>query len=367
MTAILTAPDSALTVWRDVFEDKRVIEALPVMAGLPASMGPLGLTLAESATPEQCEEALNWLLTVNLSSPWLIGDLANQFRSRHGKRYGRLMEALKSGGRGRAYQTVANARWVCSAFDISRRRENNLTFGHHETVAGWETHDEQDFWLDRAERDGLSVAKLREAIREAKRPALNREAPELEETGAGVTMIPGQTFLTEGGEIGVPHPQPVPPQAGDGSPVASGLQAEEKIPLQGVADARAAGAVDSFMGSEPKTDSAAVPAVMEPAAKTEEEQKAALTPPASENEAAGGFVSCLVRAEEYEALAGLNISAALAERRALLTEFENSAHTIGLPPKEWEQLAVMSREKNLNPRELVMSWIARFADSEEAE
>jgi hypothetical protein len=46
---------------------------------------------------------------------------------------------------------------------LSRRRDN-LSFGHHATVAALPP-PLQDEWLDRAERDDLSVMKLRQAVK----------------------------------------------------------------------------------------------------------------------------------------------------------------------------------------------------------
>jgi len=60
--------------------------------------------------------------------------------------------------------TLANCKSLSDRVEFSRRREN-LSWKHHDTVAA--LPDEQaDAWLDRAERDGLSVAKLRKQIKE---------------------------------------------------------------------------------------------------------------------------------------------------------------------------------------------------------
>jgi N6-adenosine-specific RNA methylase IME4 len=61
------------------------------------------------------------------------------------------------------YKTVRNLAAVVRRFELSRRRDN-LSFSHHEAVAALPA-PEQDEWLDRAERDDLSVTKLRQAVK----------------------------------------------------------------------------------------------------------------------------------------------------------------------------------------------------------
>jgi hypothetical protein len=61
------------------------------------------------------------------------------------------------------YQTLRNYAWVARRFPPKRRRER-LSFQHHAEVASM-TDDEQDQWLDRAERDRLTRNELRTRIR----------------------------------------------------------------------------------------------------------------------------------------------------------------------------------------------------------
>lgn len=91
------------------------------------------------------------------SASWLVGDWMALGERTYGSTYseGQAITGLASG-------TLANLASVCRAVESSRRREN-LSFGHHATVAGlapWA----QDQWLTLAEREGLSVMALRARI-----------------------------------------------------------------------------------------------------------------------------------------------------------------------------------------------------------
>src|SRR3984893_9259921 len=65
---------------------------------------------------------------------------------------------------GPGFQTCMNAGAVCKAIETSRRREA-LSFTHHSEVAAL-APKQQDRFLDSAEAEGLSVMKLRAAIRQ---------------------------------------------------------------------------------------------------------------------------------------------------------------------------------------------------------
>lgn len=65
---------------------------------------------------------------------------------------------------GMNYGAVKTYAWV--ARQIPRSRRIDLSFGHHQTVAPLD-EAEQDAWLARAEKEKLSVVRLRELIRES--------------------------------------------------------------------------------------------------------------------------------------------------------------------------------------------------------
>lgn len=91
------------------------------------------------------------------ASAWWIGDWVNYGFYEYGKKYEAGLDVT-----GLAYGTLRNYASVCETFDVSRRRDT-LSFMHHATVAGFDAV-EQDEWLDRAEREGLSMHALRAAI-----------------------------------------------------------------------------------------------------------------------------------------------------------------------------------------------------------
>lgn len=95
---------------------------------------------------------------------WWIGDWVNYGNARFGERYVRAARIT-----GYDVQTLMNMVYVASRFAPSRRRQN-LSFSHHAELAALPI-DEQDYWLERAEAERLSVRCLREEVRRARRAA----------------------------------------------------------------------------------------------------------------------------------------------------------------------------------------------------
>ncbi|HXA55222.1 MAG TPA: hypothetical protein VNV37_10170 [Solirubrobacteraceae bacterium] len=98
--------------------------------------------------------------------PWRLGDWIRYGDLRFGQRYTQAARIT-----GYDVQTLMNMVSVASSFEISRRREN-LSWSHHETVAGLKPA-EQDDWLERAEKERLSVADLRIEVRAAHRARID--------------------------------------------------------------------------------------------------------------------------------------------------------------------------------------------------
>jgi hypothetical protein len=93
---------------------------------------------------------------------WGLGDWIRYGNSKFGEKYTRAAKIT-----GYDVQTLTNMVYVASKFEISRRREM-LSWSHHETLAALDCGD-QDFWLERAEAEKLSVADLRTELRGARR------------------------------------------------------------------------------------------------------------------------------------------------------------------------------------------------------
>jgi hypothetical protein len=95
---------------------------------------------------------------------WWIGDWLRFGNAAYGERYAPAARAT-----GYDRQSLMNMVYVASSIEPSRRREK-LSFSHHAEIAALDPAD-QDRWLERAERDRLSVRCLREAIRGERRGA----------------------------------------------------------------------------------------------------------------------------------------------------------------------------------------------------
>jgi hypothetical protein len=91
-------------------------------------------------------------------SQWWIGDWIRYGTSRWGEKYA---EAARVTGYDVA--SLRNMAWVASQFDLSLRSDK-LTWSHHVLLAPLES-EEQEYWLDRAQHERLSVADLRLELR----------------------------------------------------------------------------------------------------------------------------------------------------------------------------------------------------------
>jgi DNA modification methylase len=94
---------------------------------------------------------------------WWLGDWVRYGEARFGEQHRAVLEAT-----GYKYQTIANAKWVASRIDCSRRRET-LSFGHHAEVAALDPAA-QSSWLTAAEREGWSLRTLRHRLAAAHTP-----------------------------------------------------------------------------------------------------------------------------------------------------------------------------------------------------
>jgi hypothetical protein len=92
---------------------------------------------------------------------WWIGDWLNYGERRYGEKYAQAIDAT-----GYDYSTLNGMRWVAERIAIVRRR-TSLSWAHHREVAALEPAA-QTRWLRTAEREELSRAALRTALRDAK-------------------------------------------------------------------------------------------------------------------------------------------------------------------------------------------------------
>jgi hypothetical protein len=106
---------------------------------------------------------------IGRGSGWWIGDWVRFGNSRYGERY-----TCASRITGYDTQSLMNMAYVASRFDPSRRRES-LSFSHHAELAAL-PFEEQERWLDRAERQRLSSRRLRQELRRVQQPRRRRAA-----------------------------------------------------------------------------------------------------------------------------------------------------------------------------------------------
>ncbi len=128
---------------------------------LPGELTATGLVLKSGLSYESWEAAGTMLRTIDGGVQWWLGDWLNYGEAAYGEKYSQALSETDY-----AYQTLMNAAYVSSRFDISRRREN-LSFSHHADVAALEPAL-QDKWLAHAEQHKLSQKAFRAALREAR-------------------------------------------------------------------------------------------------------------------------------------------------------------------------------------------------------
>lgn len=143
-----------------------------------------GLKLPPDLTIQEATDLATFLGALRDWTAFAIGDLLLYSERAYGEEFAQIAEAT-----GRAAATLVNYRWVAEKVVPSRRRVN-LSFSHHEAVAGM-APDGQREWLARAERERLSVVELREHVRHTRVPAeIEPPARAWEETVPEVETCP---------------------------------------------------------------------------------------------------------------------------------------------------------------------------------
>lgn len=105
------------------------------------------------------------------STQWLMGDwLAygeDHLKGEEGyKRVEHGLYTKMAQLTGLSEQRLRNAKWICTAVNLSRRRDK-LTPAHAEEIVGRSTAGQFDFWIDRVQKEDLSVKHLREQLRKS--------------------------------------------------------------------------------------------------------------------------------------------------------------------------------------------------------
>jgi hypothetical protein len=129
----------------------------------------IGMKIDSSPSVNEWMEMGGLLRQLEGSLQWLIGDWFVYGETSWGKTYDEVAEAL-----GYEVTTLYQFSWVARSVKISLRREN-LFFGHHKLVAPM-SPEEQDYWLQQADYETLSVSQLRNRMKgEAPTPLTNTQ------------------------------------------------------------------------------------------------------------------------------------------------------------------------------------------------
>ncbi|MGH3823823.1 MAG: LmbU family transcriptional regulator [Pseudonocardiaceae bacterium] len=128
------------------------------------------LHLPEEMTFESWRRVGEQIRLIGDSSVWWMADWLLHGEKLFPDRYKRAIEQTPLD-----YQTLRNYAWVARKFPFSRRRKK-LSFQHHAEVASL-PEEEQDTWLERAERLSWSRNKLRSAIRASRHHEVGPNAP----------------------------------------------------------------------------------------------------------------------------------------------------------------------------------------------
>lgn len=121
----------------------------------------VGLQIPMGVSFETWERAGRQLAGIVDSSAWWLGDWLVYGKDNYADRYQRGIRAV-----GLKYQTLRNYAWVSRRFEIVRRR-HRLTFQHHAEVASL-PQEEQEHWLDQAEKMRWTTKQLRNSIQQTR-------------------------------------------------------------------------------------------------------------------------------------------------------------------------------------------------------
>ncbi|GAA4542333.1 LmbU family transcriptional regulator [Amycolatopsis samaneae] len=104
------------------------------------------------------------IFVISESSTWWLGDWLIYGQAQYPDRY---MHAIAKTSLD--YQTLRNYAWVARRYSVARRR-SALSFQHHAELASL-PEEQQEKWLDRAEKFGWSRNELRNRVRASRKAA----------------------------------------------------------------------------------------------------------------------------------------------------------------------------------------------------
>jgi hypothetical protein len=136
------------------------MNTLPILAikSRKFTISRAGLDIKGELTFDEWQALGNELAPVAKSIAFIVGDWINYGQTRYGEKYD---EALRLTGL--SYETLRQYSYVAGRVQLWFRN-HNLDWTHHKLVAKVKDPEEQRKWLDTAERENLSVARLRKSM-----------------------------------------------------------------------------------------------------------------------------------------------------------------------------------------------------------
>ena len=119
---------------------------------------PNGLDFSAELNFEEWESMAPDLVKIAKTVGFLVGDWLNYGESRYGEKYQAAVEAT-----GLSYDTVKQYCYVAKAIKMCDR-SHAVDFSHHLVVAKVKDSDKQRQWLELAEKERLTVARLRKSL-----------------------------------------------------------------------------------------------------------------------------------------------------------------------------------------------------------
>jgi hypothetical protein len=132
-----------------------------LLVGRSAMTTRTSLSLPATMTIDAWRNIGEQISRISDASTWWLGDWIIYGQVKYPDRYRRAIDET-----GLDYQTLRNYAWIARKFDPARRR-GKLSLQHHLEVA-FLREDEQEIWLDRAERFKWSKSTLRRYLRAAR-------------------------------------------------------------------------------------------------------------------------------------------------------------------------------------------------------
>lgn len=123
-------------------------------------LSPYSLSIRSGTTLTQWGQGLAFLVGIDRSAPWWIGDAYNAGEDIWGEDAAQFLSEYANG-------TIRNNGYVCRRFPVSFRHDNmtaNITFAHFQRVASIKEDEEVRYWLNLARMGEWSAARLGDEI-----------------------------------------------------------------------------------------------------------------------------------------------------------------------------------------------------------